>query len=337
MSNGKGGRKKLLSTVITVVILIIASVLGIDVSNILETDSYNNQNQTETTVSEQETTNVEGSLVVTMIDVEQADCFLYEQNGKYALIDCGEASTADEVIDFLKKKGITKLDYLFGTHPHSDHMGGMYKIVTNIEIGTIIIPEVDESKVTSTWYEILDEELETVYVKGQKETPKYNVEYSKEGATYKLGDATISILEQFTEYKSDLNNYSAIMKISFGDIDIITTGDAETVVEKELLNSGKDIDAEILKVGHHGSDTSTSDEFLKAISPDIALISAGVGNKHDHPKKSTMDKFKTSDIEVYRTDESGTVVITVTANDITFNVDSGDYADGIEVAKRYEK
>ena len=337
MSNGKSGRKKLLSTVITVFIFIIASILGIDVSNILETDSSNNQNQTETTVSQQEITNLEGSLVVTMLDVEQADCFLYEQNGKYALIDCGEASTADEVIDFLKKKGITKLDYLFGTHPHSDHMGGMYKIITNFEIGTVIIPKVDEERVTSTWYTILDEELNTVYVKGKKEIPKYNVEYSKEGATYKLGDATISILEQFTEYKSDLNNYSAIMKISFGEIDIITTGDAETVVEKELLGSGKNIDAEILKLGHHGSQTSSSEEFLKEVSHDYALISSGVGNKHEHPTKSVMERIKKHKIDVYRTDESGTVVVTITTDDVEFSCEPGDYLSGVELEKRTKK
>ena len=324
MSNGKGERKdSFLTTVITVIILIVASVLGINIYDIQEEDAP--------------ISNIEGALVVTMIDVEQADCFLYEQNGKYALVDCGEATTADEVIELLKQKGITKLDYLFGTHPHSDHMGGMYKIITNIDVGTIIIPEVDESKVTSTWYDVLKEEIETVYVDGKKEIPKYNVEKTKEGSIYQLGDATITVLEQFTEYKSDLNNYSAIMKISFGDTDIITTGDAEIVVEKELLKSGKDIDAEILKVGHHGSYTSTSDEFLDAISPEYALISAGVDNKHEHPMKSVMEKFEDREIEVYRTDESGTVVVTITADDITFNVEPGDYADGIEVAKRYEK
>ena len=335
MSNGKSGRKKLLSAIIAVIIVLVGAFLGIDVSDILEEYASTEQNDTTNNTLQVEE-NVEGKLIVTMIDVGQADCFLYEQNGKYALIDCGEASTADEVIDFLKKKGITKLDYLFGTHPHSDHMGGMYKIVTNIEIGTIIIPKVDETKVTSTWYNILDEELNTVYVKNKKEIPKYNVEYSKEGATLYLGDATISILEQFTEYKSDLNNYSAIMKISFGEIDIITTGDAETVVEKELLDSGKNIDAEILKLGHHGSKTSTSEEFLKAVSPDYALISAGVGNKHEHPTKSVMERMEKHEIDVYRTDESGTITIIITANNIKFDAKPGDYADGIEIAKRYQ-
>ena len=321
MSTGKSERSNsFLVKVITIIILIMASVFGINV--------YDNNENDVSSVNSEET------LVVTMIDVEQADCFLYEQDGKYALIDCGESRTANEVIELLKGKGITKLDYIFGTHPHSDHMGGMYKIITNIEVGKIIIPEVDERKVTSTWYNVLDEELNTVYVNGKKEVPKYNVEYAKEGATYRLGDATIEIIEQFTEYKSDLNNYSAIMKISFGEIDIITTGDAEIVVEKELLNSGKDFDAEILKLGHHGSETSTSDEFLDAISPDYALISAGVDNKHEHPVKSVMEKLEKREIPVYRTDESGTVVVTITANDITFNVEPGDYADGIEVAKR---
>ena len=109
------------------------------------------------------------------------------------------------------------------------------------------------------------------------------------------------------------------------------------IVEKEALKSGVNLDAEILKLGHHGSYTSTSDEFLEAVSPEYGLISAGIDNKHEHPVKSTMDKLKKHNVEVYRTDESGTVVITITDNDITFNVEPGDYADGIEVAKRNGK
>ena len=159
----------------------------------------------------------------------------------------------------------------------------------------------------------------------------------KEGTVYKLGDATIKILTQLTEYKSDLNNYSAIMKVSFGEMDIIMTGDAETIVEKEALKDDVNLDAEILKAGHHGSDTSSSDEFLDAVSPDYVLISTEIGNKHEHPIKSVMDKYKARDIEVYRTDESGTVIATITSNSVTFNTDPDDYLSGIEAEKRYGK
>ena len=135
----------------------------------------------------------------------------------------------------------------------------------------------------------------------------------------------------------NLNNYSIVMKVSFGDMDVIMTGDAEEQVEKEILQSGVDLDAEMLKVGHHGSQTSTSDAFLDAIDPDYALISAKVGNKYDHPMPTTMAKLKARNIEVYRTDEQGNVVITITAKEITFNCTPGDYQSGTQLAESSKK
>lgn len=327
MSNGKSGNKKLITSVIAIVLVLVASWFGIDMSNILDAPSESKET-TENTLQVEAPKPAEGELILTMIDVGQADSFLFQQNGKTALVDCGTRSGGDIVVEYLKNLGITKIDYVFGTHPHDDHMGGMYDVITNFEIGKIIIPEVDDDKVTSAWYEKLITEI----FEGD-----YNIEYAKEGNVYKLGDATIKILTQLTEYKSDLNNYSAIMKVSFGEMDVIMTGDAETIVEKEALNDGVNLDAEILKVGHHGSDTSSSDEFLDAISPDYALISTEIGNKHDHPIKSVMDKFKTRDIEVYRSDESGTVIVTITSNSVTFNTDPDDYLSGIEAEERYGK
>ena len=329
MSNGKSGKKNIISTVLAIIIVIIASIFGIDISDVFETDISNEgKESTENTLQEEAPKLTEGELILTMIDVGQADSFLFQQNGKTMLVDCGTRSGGDVVVKYLKNLGITKIDYVFGTHPHDDHMGGMYDVITNFEIGKIIIPDVEEDKVTSAWYEKLITEI----YEG-----KYNLEYAKKGTVYKLGDATIKILAQLTEYKSDLNNYSAIMKVSFGEMDIIMTGDAETIVEKEALNDDVNLDAEILKAGHHGSDTSSSDEFLDAVSPDYVLISTEIGNKHEHPIKSVMDKYKERDIEVYRTDESGTVVATITSNSITFNTDPDDYLSGIEAEKRYGK
>ena len=328
MSNGKGGKKKIITTIVTVIIVLVASFFGLDVSEILEN---NNPVQSETTTQTPQLeapSNIEGELIVTMIDVGQADSFLFQQNDKTMLVDCGTRSSGDDVVKYLKELGITKLDYVFGTHPHDDHMGGMYDVITSIEIGKIIMPEVEDGRVTSNWYEKLIKEI----AEGG-----YDLEYAKLGNEYSLGDAKIKIIGQLTEYRSDLNNYSAVMKVSFGEMDIIMTGDAEVIVEEEILKSGANLDAEILKVGHHGSDTSTSDEFLDAISPEYALISTEIGNKHEHPIKSVMNKFKDRDIEVYRTDESGTVVITITSNSATFNTEPDDYLSGIEVEERYGK
>jgi len=266
----------------------------------------------------------EGELVVHMIDVGQADCFLLIQDNETTLVDCGTRSTGKDAVEYIKSLGITKLDYVIGTHPHDDHMGGMYDIITNFEIGTIIIPIVEDGEVTANWYLKLMNELNT---------GKYQVQNVKAGDGFNLGDATIEVLAAETGV-SNTNNYSIVLKVSFGEMDIIMTGDAETEIEELILESGKDIDAEIYKAGHHGSDTSNSKAFLDAISPDYALISCKVGNKYEHPIKSVMEDFEARGIEVYRTDENGSVVMTVTANAVTFDCEPGDYLSGIELEER---
>lgn len=327
MTNGKSGRKKQsnvnqkLKKKITTLLIVILILL---ISTIFE--MYFGEDTQDTSSSATSNTNIEGELVLTMIDVGQADSFLLEQNGKTALIDCGTRSTGKDVVEYLQNEGITRIDYVFGTHPHDDHMGGMYDVITNFEIGTIILPEVKANEVTTNWYIKLMTEIKN---------GGYNLEYAKEGTIYDLGDATMKIIGPISLPESNLNNYSTVLKVSFGEMDIIMTGDAEITVEEEILEKYQDeLDAEILKMGHHGSDTSTSDEFLKAISPEYALISAKIGNKYEHPIKSVMQKLENADIEVYRTDENGTVEVTITTDNITFSCEPGDYLSGIELEER---
>ena len=250
--------------------------IGVDLTT-TPTEEANNQNQ-ENIVTQ----NVDGELMLHMIDVGQADSFLLIQGNETALIDCGTRSTGKDVVDYLNSIGITKLDYVFGTHPHDDHMGGMYEVITNFEVGKVIIPEAKNAQITSNWYAKLMKELKT---------GKYEVEYPEVGEVYNLGDATMKVIGPMGEPNDNINNYSTVLKVSFGEMDIIMTGDAETEVENEILQSGENVDAEILKLGHHGSDTSTSEEFLEAVSPQYGLISAKVGNKYEHPIKSTMEKL----------------------------------------------
>ena len=277
-------------------------------------------------VSEEQITQIaEGELYLTMIDVGQADSFLLMQEGKTALIDCGTRSTGEDVVEYLNSIGVTKIDYVFGTHPHDDHMGGMYDVITNIEIGKIIIPEVESGKVTANWYIKLMDEIKT---------NNYNIEYAEVGNVYELGNADMKVIGPITKFPSNTNNYSTVLKVTFGEMDIIMTGDAEIEVEEEILISGENIDAEIYKVGHHGSDTSNSEEFLDAITPEYALISTKVGNKYEHPIKSTMEKLKERNIEVYRTDENGTVTVTITHDNVEFDSKPGDYLSGVELEER---
>ena len=334
MSNDKSNRKKPAKAIIAVIILVIASIFGINVADIIPTGSnisslpatiFEQKNDTQSESGVQEAS---GELFLTMIDVGQADSFLLVQDETVALVDCGTRSTGKDVVEYLKGLGINKIDYVFGTHPHDDHMGGMYDIITNFEIGKIILPKVESGKVTSNWYIKLMQEIKT---------GDYELEYAKVGTTYGLGEAIIKVIGPISSPEDNLNNYSIVLKVSFGEMDVIMTGDAETEVEKEILESGENIDAEILKVGHHGSNTSSSEEFIDAISPDYALISAKVGNKYEHPMESTMNKLESRYIEVYRTDENGTVVATITSNDVSFSCEPGDYLSGKDLEKREAK
>lgn len=342
MANGKNGRKQHpVRTIVIIILLILSSVLGLEITgpwpDIVDYDlppeaptatiSVTTEPTPEPTAKPAPEVSVvqDGELLLTMIDSGQADSFLFEQNGMVALVDCGTRFTGEDVAEYLKQKGITRIDYVFCTHAHDDHQGGLHHIISNFEIGKIIMPEVEAGKVTANWYIAVMKELKD---------GKYTVEHPEVGDTYELGDAIITIKGPITPTSSDLNNYSTVMTVSFGEMDVLMTGDAEKEVERELLEAGTDLDAEILKVGHHGSDTSTTDEFLDAVDPEYALISCKLGNTHDHPIESTMDKLKERGIEVYRTDESGTVVVRITSTGATFNTDPDDYLSGIELVKK---
>ena len=324
MANGKSGRKKLAkkltSTIIALVIVVIALLLGIDLACEIpkETTPPTQVN------AGQPVQNVEGQLVVHMIDVGQADCFLLAQEGMTALVDCGTRSTGKDAVVYLKELGVTKLDYVIGTHPHDDHMGGMYDVITNFEIGTVIIPDSRDGYITSNWYMKLMNELHT---------GNYKIHYAQEGEIFNLEDATMLVLAVETDV-SNTNNYSIVLKVSFGQMDMIMTGDAEIEIEEKILESGVNIEAEILKLGHHGSDTSNSEAFLDAISPEYGLISSGLGNKYEHPIKEIMERLEERNIEVYRTDESGSVVITITTDSVSFSCEPGDYLSGPELEER---
>ena len=331
MSNGRNQKKTGIAVWIVIASFIVLYFLGINIYDITlgpSDESNETIGTTETTTQMPEMANPSGELTLTMIDVGQADSFLLVQDGKTMLVDCGTRSTGEDVVKYLNEQGITRLDYVIGTHPHDDHMGGMYDVITNFEIGKIIMPEVEVGKVTTNWYVKLMQEIKQ---------GAYELEYAKLGAVYDLGEANFKIIGPIENDESNLNNYSIVLKVTFGDMDVIMTGDAETKVERDIIDSGEALDAEILKVGHHGSDTSSSDEFLDAVSPIYALISAKVGNKYEHPIKSTMQKLEKRKIEVYRTDENGTVVATITAHDVKFSTAPGDYLSGTELEEAKNK
>ena len=325
-SSSKARIKKLVVTIVVLAIaVVVMKVFDIPIETLFPSDTSTTQ-QTNSQQNQTPPIHIEapeGSLLLTMIDCGQADSFLFQQGEYTALVDCGTRSTGDDVVKYLKSIGIEKIDILIGTHPHDDHMGGMYDVITNFEIGKIVMPKIKTGEVTTNWYIKLIEEIKSA---------KHTVEYPTVGDVYVLGEATMTVIGPLSDPDDNLNNYSIVMKVTYGEMDVLMTGDAEKEVEEDILNSGVNINAEILKVGHHGSNTSSTEDFLDAIDPDYALISCKVGNKHDHPTENTMNKLKERNIEVYRTDESGTVVVTITADTITFDTDPNDYKSGIELA-----
>lgn len=216
------------------------------------------------TNSPSEIKNVSGKLEMHTIDVGQGDSTLFIQGTKTMLIDAGTKAKGKTVVEYLQKLGIKKIDVLIGTHPHDDHMGGMAEVINTFEIGKLYAPDNRNDNITTSWYmEFLD----------AVDEKKVGWKYPKVGETFDLGEAKVKILGPTSKSYMNKNNYSIATKVTFGETDILLTGDAEELAENEILNSGYDIEAEVFKAGHHGSDTSNTEEFLKAVNPKYGVIS----------------------------------------------------------------
>ncbi|KYH35993.1 hydroxyacylglutathione hydrolase [Clostridium tepidiprofundi DSM 19306] len=259
-------------------------------------------------------TKINGNLKVHFIDVGQADSILIEQDKHFMLIDAGNNADSTLVVNYLKQQGVSKLDYLIGTHPHEDHIGGLDAVINTFNIGKVLMPK--KVSTTKTYKDV----ILAIKNKGLKITVPVP------GATYKLGAAEWTILApgKDEDYEKT-NNYSIVQKLRFGNTSFIFTGDAEDISEREILARKYDLKADVLKIGHHGSKTSTTKEFLVAVDPKYAVISCGKNNDYGFPHKTTMDKLKNRGITVYRTDECGTIVCTSNGKNISFDTKAGDY------------
>lgn len=243
----------------------------------------------------------EGELQVHFIDVGQGDCVYIAAGQQNMLIDCGEAGSADTVIAYLGNMGVKSLDYVIGTHPHSDHMGGMSKIVETYDIGEFIIPHLSDEDIPTASY----------FLKFLDAAEKYSVRLTEAetGREFTVGDAHCEIIAPCGEGYKDLNDYSVSVMLRHGKNSFIFTGDAEAVSEKEMIASGRLAHANVYKAGHHGSDSSGSPGFLEVIRPDIAVISCGAENSYGHPKDITIERLSAYTDNIYRTDLCGTVMI----------------------------
>lgn len=258
-----------------------------------------------------------GTLKVHYLDVGQADSILIVQGEHAMLIDAGNNDDSDFVAEYLKKQGIKELEYLIGTHPHEDHIGGLDYIIKNFTVGKIFLPK-NAKSTTKTYTDVL-KAIANKGLKAANAVPQ---------TSFKLGDADCTIFAPNSSKYEDLNNYSVVVKIKFGDSSFLFEGDAEALSEMEMVKKGYNLKADVLKIGHHGSNSSTCANFLAKVQPKYAVISVGKDNSYGHPQKKTMDRIKNSKILVYRTDESGTIIAVSDGKNITFNVKPGDYKNG---------
>lgn len=250
---------------------------------------------------------VTGKIKISYIDVGQGDSILIQQGDKSMLIDAGTNEAQDTVVDYVKKQGISKIDYLVLTHPHEDHIGGADKVIKTFSIGKVYMPK--KTATTQTFKSV----VAAMNSKSLKATEP------QLGDTFKLGEASCTILGPVNPQENDINSYSIVLKVTFGDTKFLFTGDAQTSNEETMIKKGYDLSADVLKVGHHGSRTSTCKDFLNKVNPKYAVISVGKGNDYGHPHKEAMNRLKAAGVKVYRTDESGTIVCTSDGSNISFS------------------
>lgn len=250
-------------------------------------------------------------LSVHFIDVGQGDSILLESAGEYVLIDAGEKEYGDTVVKYLNNCGVKSLRYVIATHPHSDHIGGMTKVLDSISALNFITVETDQS--TRTWLNVLDA------------VDRHDIHYidAVAGSTYSFGEAQFTILAPLGSGYSGYNNYSVVTKVTCGGVSFLLTGDAEKESEKEMVASGADLHADVLKCGHHGSSTSSTANFLKAVMPTYAIISCGKDNDYGHPHEETIKKLDLLGCIYYRTDELGTIIADTDGVTLSFRTTYG--------------
>jgi competence protein ComEC len=266
---------------------------------------------------------VQGSevLKVHFIDVGQADAILVQgPKGENIVIDAGNNNDSDTVVDYFRKQGIKDLKAVIGTHPHEDHIGGLDAVIRSFNVEKVYLPKAVHTS------ETFRDVLKAVSDKGIKVTT------AVKGVSLPLTGMKAEFIGPVNAEYDNLNNHSAILKLTCGETGFLFQGDAEEESERDILMSdirGK-LKADVLKVGHHGSSSSTIPEYLETINPEYAVIMVGKGNDYGHPHKETMELLMSRGIDIFRTDEQGTIIVESDGKSIKFNVDPGDNTYGTE-------
>lgn len=240
----------------------------------------------------------ENQLVVSYIDVGQGDATLISKGNFCMLIDAAKNERGTTVVEYLKKEKIEKIDILVGTHPDSDHIGGMDDVLKNIPVDVVYLPKA--KKETKT-YQQVEEAMEQVGITAKM--PEIGKDYTYDG------NVLVRFLGPEKDYK-DANDNSLVVQLAYGRNRFLFMGDAEENAEKDILKHSYDLECDVLKVGHHGSYTATSDAFLQESNPTYAVISCGERNSYGHPHAEVLAKLEDDDVQIYRTDTMGTIVAT---------------------------
>ena len=243
-------------------------------------------------------------LEVYYLDVGQGDAEILRIGNDAMLIDAGTNESTNTLLADIKNLGITSFDYVIGTHPHEDHIGGMDAIINQFGVESVLMPDVTSA--TQTYKDVM----------AAVQKKNLSVNHAVSGSHFNMGPVTFSVLAPNSSSYSDLNNYSIVLQATYGNESFLFTGDAQNVSEAEILSKGYNIKSDVLKVGHHGSSTSTSADFLKAVTPTYAVIEVGQENSYGHPTKQTLDKLKAAEVTVYRTDQNGIIEIKSDGKDL---------------------
>ena len=268
-------------------------------------DSVETSTESEKESGDTATQVIQHALKVHFIDVGQADAALLISGDSAMLIDGGNVGDSSRIYSYLDRLGISHLDYIVGTHAHEDHMGGLSGALQKASVGVIYAPRTEND---AKFYQSF---------KSKVASAGKSITHPNSGTSFNLGSCSVELYCPTYENEDDLNNTSIITKVVCGDASFLFTGDAEYSEEYDIISQGYDLSATVLKAGHHGSDTSSSYQFLREVMPEYVVISVGKGNQYGHPDENALSRFRDVGAKVYRTDLQGDIIVESNGKSIT--------------------